>query len=329
MTQAGLVAGIDLGGTNTQIGLVDRDGVIVARRSAKTEASQGVAAVLDNITEGIRGAAGDAGVEAGALDGVGFAAPGGCDVERGIVLQTGNMGWPHNFPLADEMSGRLPGPRIVVDNDVNAAAFGEFRFGAGREAADLLAVWVGTGIGGGVVLGGTLHYGSLGTAGEIGHVVALPNAVWGETILEHACSRRSVMIRLAKLLKTGAESVLHEIIERDHPGVGPDAMDARCVGEAYGAGDPLTRRVVDESADLLGTVIAGVVNVLAVELVVLGGGLTEVCGDDYVRAVGRSAEEKLFPRSNAERFRVAKTELEANAGVLGAAAIAWDRLGVN
>ncbi|MEM1165146.1 MAG: ROK family protein [Planctomycetota bacterium] len=323
-----LVCGIDLGGTHTQVGVVDTDGNIVGREGAKTQASLGVDAVLDNIAEAVRAAANQAGITADQLASIGFAAPGGCDPVRGIVYETGNLGWPHNFPLGDEMAKRLPGPPIVVDNDVNAAAFGEFRYGAAKDDPDLLAVWVGTGIGGGLVIDGRLHHGSLGTAGEIGQTLLLPSSPTGERLTEHACSRLAVVSRIALLIRRGRPSMVADLLrEQEGDDADPRRIDAAMVARAYHAGDELAVTVINESADLLGTAIANTLTVLAIGAVVLGGGLSEQCGHPYVERIAAATRAHFFPSAVGERIRFALTELRENAGLLGAAAIARDRAG--
>jgi glucokinase len=152
MADGKLVVGIDLGGTNMQIGVVDPSYKICARSKRKTKAAEGCEAVVQRIVEGVEEACQNAGIRAADLGGLGIGAPGAVDPKRGVVLEAVNLRWS-DVPLCDILSKRLGIP-VMLDNDVNVAVYGENRLGAGENARDLLGVWIGTGIGGGLILNG-------------------------------------------------------------------------------------------------------------------------------------------------------------------------------
>lgn len=313
-----LIAGIDLGGTNMQFGIVGPDGAILARAKRKTKAEESREAILARICSGIEQACEALRVTPDKLSAIGIGAPGAVDPERGVVLEAVNLRWD-NVPLAELLSKRLKAP-VYVDNDVNAAVYGEWRAGAGRAHDNLLGVWVGTGIGGGLILNGALYYGHYLTAGEIGHVILLPNNPPGSRSLEHNCSRTAVVDRIVRLMRSNRKSMIAALVEGDFA-----AIRSRTVARAYEAGDELTLEVVDHAADLLGSAIAGFVTVLSLPCVVLGGGLVEAMGKQFVDRVQRSVRKYAFP----ERCRqvvVVASRLEDDAGVLGAALIAQERL---
>ncbi|MBN8646034.1 MAG: ROK family protein [Planctomycetes bacterium] len=319
---ARLVVGIDLGGTNMQIGVVDAANKITGRTKKKTKADEGQNAVIDRLVSGIEEACEEAHVKVSDLDAVGIGAPGGIDHKRGIVMEAPNLRW-NDVPLAKILSDRLKGRPVVVDNDVNVAVYGENKLGAGNGAEDVLGVWVGTGVGGGLVLNGRLYQGGFGTAGEIGHTVLFPGAALGNRKLEENCSRKFIALRLARLIRANNPSMLTEIAGGDDK---IESVGAGALGEAYRKGDELVRTVVDESADLMGIAIAHSVTVLALPLVILGGGLTEALGDPYVKRVQASARANAFPR-RCKDVKVVATKLEDDAGLLGAALLAREAVG--
>lgn len=316
--KAPLVAGIDLGGTNMQIGIVDATNKVVGRTKKKTRPENGTESVIDKIAEGVREACKESAIEVTDLTAVGIGAPGAIDMEHGVVMEAPNLRW-NDVPLAFMLGERLRKKPVVVDNDVNVAVYGENKLGVGKNASDVLGVWVGTGIGGGLVLNGKLYYGGFGTAGEIGQIVLYPNAPMGYEILEQCCSRKFVVERLIRLINANHPSILPEL-------AGPELADigAGTLGKAYDRGDELVRAVVDESADLLGIAISGFVSVLSLPMVILGGGMTEGIGKPYVDRVAKSIRAHVFP-DRCREVEVLATKLADDAGLLGAALLAREK----
>ena len=318
-----LIAGVDLGGTHFQVGIVDPDNRIVARRAGKTNASKGADAVLDAMADAINDAANEAG---GPPAAVGIAAPGACDVKQGIVLQTGNLGWV-DFPLAQHMQQRLGASvAIAIDNDVNAAVFGECQLGAAKGTGSALGVWVGTGIGAGIVVNDDVFYGPLWTAGEFGQQILTPHALTGEQRVEYACSRNAVTKRLIKLLEMQLPSAVPEILREMESTDDLRRINAAVLAQAYTRGDELTRTVIHESADLLGIAIANACTLLAIPTILLGGGLSEALANPYRDRIAATANKHVFPASHADQLDFRLTNLRENAGLLGAAMLARRRI---
>lgn len=311
------VIGIDLGGTNMQIGVVNPANQIIGRTKKKTKADEGQDAVIGRIVNGIEEACQEAKVKVDDLAAIGIGAPGGIDHKKGVVMEAPNLRW-NDVPLAKILSAKLKNRPVVVDNDVNVAVYGENKLGAGNNASDVLGVWVGTGVGGGLVLNGKLYQGGFGTAGEIGHTVLFPGAAMGNRKLEENCSRKFIVLRLARLIRANNPSMLTDIAGGDDK---IETVGAGAVAEAYKKGDALVKTVVDESADLMGIAIAHSVTVLALPLVILGGGLTEALGDAYVKRVQASVRAAAFPE-RCKSVKVVATRLEDDAGLLGAALLA-------
>ncbi len=323
-TRRGLVAGVDLGGTSMTAAVVDEKGRILGRCKRKTRAQEGRETVITRLIEGIDRACAEAGVARHQLAAIGVGAPSAIDFEKGVVLNAGNLGWK-NVGLRDLLAKRCDLP-VAVDNDVNVAAWGEHELGAGRGRGDMLAVWVGTGIGGGLVLGGRLWRGPLFTAGEVGQTILFPNSSPGRQTVEEHCSRTAMVRAMETLLGFYPNSMLREFTEsndRDAREPFDRAVSSSVIRECYAKGDALVRRVVDAAADLLGLAIANWITVLSVPTVILGGGVTEALGRSYVARVRDRFEECVFP-SSLRRVEVIASTLEDDAGVLGAAMLARD-----
>jgi len=312
---SGLVVGLDLGGTNMQVGVVDERGGVVVHLKRKTRAERGPDAVFDRVIETVERACAEVGVAPSDLAGVGLAVAAAVDAERGVALDAPNIGW-RDFPLARCAGERLGCP-VTVENDVNAAVLGEHAVGAIRGEPEALGVWIGTGIGGAIILNGRLHRGGLGTAGEIGHVTLLPSAPTGLKHFEQTCSRSAIADRLTRLART------RETLLRDDLESGPIRSGA--IGRAYAAGDPLTREIVDEAAGLIGVALGSAVTLLGMPVVLLGGGLVEALGEPFVGRVAEAGRATVFPESVGP-VRFTMTALREKAGVLGAAARAREAL---
>jgi len=312
------VAGIDLGGTNIQVGIVAHDvervgasAGILGRAKKKTKAELGVAGVIERIAQATETACEQAGIRVADLGVVGIGAPGVIDHPTDTVVEAVNLRWS-NVPLGRMLSDRLE-VAVCVDNDVNVAVLGECRLGSGLGARNLLGVWVGTGIGGALVFDGKLHYGAYGSAGEIGHMLAMPFNQPGGRSLEHNCSRSAIADRLARLVRANRDSILPELV-----GGRLDKIRSSAIAQAYQQNDELTRDVIDRSAELLGIFIGGIITLLSIERVVLGGGLVEALGDPYVNGVTTAARKVIFP-DRAKAASIVGSKLSDDAGVLGAA----------
>jgi len=318
-----VVVGVDLGGTNMQIGVVDAEGRIIGRCKRKTKAHEGRETVIKRLVEGVWRAMDDAKMPCEKLFGVGVGAPSAVDFDRGFVIKAGNLGW-EDLPLRDILAKELAKDagnrgsalRVALDNDVNVAAWGEVQLGAARGRGNVLAVWVGTGVGAGLVLDGRLWRGPRHTAGEIGHVILFPGGQPGFMTVEDVCSRTGIVNALKRLLPMYPDSALHKLIAEKADETG--SIGSSTIARAYERDDELTRRVVDKSAEFLGISIANIVTMLSIDCVVLGGGVTEALGGAYVARVAKSFERAVFP-SVLRKTDIVASSLNDDAGVFGAA----------
>lgn len=301
--------GIDLGGTKIY-GVVLDDGEVVSETKHKTPLHGGPLGVVDAIVEAVDALGGTKTVA-----GVGVGAPGVVDPGSGVVQRAPNLpGWMDPFPLGPTLSDALDGTPVALDNDVNAGTMAEHRLGAGIGAPDLLGMFVGTGVGGALVLDGKLRRGPTGAAGELGHVIVHPDGrpcgCGGRGHLEAYAGRAAMERRARELEAGGADTALVELAKakRMTSGVFAKALDAR---------DPVAIELVDEAVTALGTAVASAVTLLDVHVVVVGGGLADRLGPAFVGRIEQAARSRLFlPNSP---LRVLPAALGDRGGAIGAA----------
>jgi glucokinase len=314
--------GVDLGGTNMQIGLVSHELKLLSAARRKTKPEEKLDGVVSRIVSGIEEACEAAKVPVSAIGGVGIGAPGAVDPAKGVVIEAVNLRWD-NVPLADILTRKLKA-KTFLDNDVNVAVYGENRLGAGKRAENLLGVWLGTGIGGGLIIGGKLYYGGFMTAGEIGHTILFPHNARGQRSLEHNCSRTAIVERIVRLIRSNQKSKITQEVGDEF-----DRIKSKMLSRYYRGGereDRLIVEVIDHAAEDLAVSIANTVTLLSLPRVVLGGGLTEALGAQFVQRVEVAVRELVFP-DVCRKVDVVASQLEDNAGVFGAAIIAMERAG--
>lgn len=317
-----LVIGVDLGGTNVAAAAV-REGRVLAFAKTKTHASAGVGAVLERIEEVVREAVEQTTGDLAEFDALCIGAPGAIDPEAGVVRDAPNLGWT-DIPLGDELRSRLGLP-VLVDNDVTIAVLGEHAHGAGQGARHLIGVWVGTGIGGGMILDGKTHRGWRGAAGEIGHIVMDPEG------RRCGCGRRGCIEAYAS--KTGIEEMLREMREEGRESVALALMEEResdrltsgVIAAALEQGDGPMKEVIDTAQFYLGLLTADLVNTLDPEVIVFGGGLVERLGAWFVDPIARTARTHVLLQRHADRIRIVPSALGDDAGPVGAAVMARRR----
>ena len=321
------LVGIDLGGTSIYAAVVDaREGRILGTAKATTKAKKGALAVTDRVAKAATRAIERSGLEHDAIAGLGIGVPGPVDPVAGVVVRCPNMGpsWD-GYALARRLERRLRMP-VTLDNDVNVGAVGEHTFGAGRGTRDMLAIFVGTGIGGGLVLDGKLYTGLRYSAGEVGHmVIAADGPMCGCGASGHAealASRTAIERDIRAALDEGRPSVVPRLLREAKR----DMITARIIDEALAAGDEVVIAAVHKAQRYLGLLIASCVNLLDPEMIVVGGGLLERMGDEYLKPVRPVAQEHYINKVHAERVTIGRAQLGDQAGAVGAAVLAKQRL---
>ena len=313
-----LFIGVDLGGTNIQAGIVDLRGKVHAKAKKKTKADNGGDKVIDRICETCCDALEEAGLSIKDIDGLGIGAPGATDSQKGVVIEAVNLRW-NNFPLAKTLKGKLNLP-VIVDNDVNVGAWGEYQAGAGRKQDNMMAVFIGTGIGGGLILNGDLYEGTFGTAGEIGHIILRSDAPLGRRTLENLASRTAIVNLITNLVKANHPSIITKLCDGNINNI-RSKMIKQAVEENY----ELVCRVVQDACHYIGVAIAGMVTMLSLPCVVLGGGLTEAMGPKIIEWTRKSFDDTVFPKK-LKNCKIVEAQLGDNAGLVGAALLAANRL---
>jgi len=314
--------GFDLGGTKMMATVFDRDFNIVAYRRKKTKDSQGAKGLLDRIGETIEEALQAAHLSPRRLGAIGFGCPGWLDLDRGVILLAPNLGL-RNVSLKKELIREFRCP-VVLANDVDAGTYGEYRFGAGRGARSLLGVFPGTGIGGGLVYEGKLYRGSTGSCMEIGHIHMQPKGhlcgCGRRGCLETVASRLAIASQAAEAAYRGEAPHLLELAGTDIAAIRSGAL-----ASSIKAGDRVIEQIVRHAAKDLGIAIGSVINLLAPDTIVLGGGLVEAMPSLYVQEV-RASIKKQAMRPYTKSLKVVVAKLGDDAVAMGAAALAADEI---
>ncbi len=314
--------GFDLGGTKMMATIFDQDFNVVAYRRKKTKDGKGSKGVLGRIVETIEEALQAAHLDHKRLGGIGIGVPGWLDLDRGVVVLAPNLGW-RNVPLIKELTKDFGCP-IVIANDVDAGTYGEYRFGAGQGARCVLGIFPGTGIGGGMVYEGKLFRGRIGSCLEIGHIHMQPKGrlcgCGHRGCLETVASRLAIAAEASAAAYRGEAPHLLELAGTDVAAIRSGALAA-----AIKAGDHVIEEIVTHSAKDLGIAIGSVVNLLAPDIVVLGGGLVEAMPGLYVQQV-RASIKKQALRPYTKSLKVVTAKLGDDAVVMGAAALAAEQV---
>jgi len=289
---SGITVGVDVGGTKIQAVALPDEGVAGSARVPTP--LEGVEALVAAIAEGARTALAAAG--SGGLAAVGIGMPGTIDTAAGTVANSPNMpGFERATPvaLARMVSEALGGVPVKMGNDVDVAVLGEHRLGAGRPYRDLLGVWVGTGVGGGLILGGQPHRGG-GAAGELGHMLVKPEgrlcSCGRRGHLEAYAGRGQMEARARQLESKGRRTILFRLAEKR----GKPRVSSSVWLEAIERGDRLAIRLVDDAVWALGVALASVQNLLDLEAIVIGGGLGDRLGVPFLERVAEAMRPQLF-----------------------------------
>ncbi|HEY2966446.1 MAG TPA: ROK family protein [Actinomycetota bacterium] len=289
-----MTVGVDVGGTKIQSAAVRTKKVVGGHRAGTP--LTGAKDVATAIGDAVAKALADAGAQLGDLMAVGIGAPGTIDTEAGTVSSSPNLpGFQEAQPVAlgAMVSEALGGVPVRLDNDVRVAILGEWKRGAGRGYRNLLGVWVGTGVGGGLVLDGKLYQGQ-GAAGEIGHMIVKPGgrvcSDGRRGHLEAYAGRGQMEVQARRLVKEGHKTDLFEIMAKR----GRTRLSSGVWAVALEKKDKMARELVDDAVEALGVGLASVQNVLALEAIVIGGGLADRLGPPFVDRIRDKMPPLLF-----------------------------------
>ncbi len=302
--------GVDLGGTKILAGLYDGQLELQKRVKLATLAEQGPDLVMGRVRQAIEQVIAEAGVDVSAIGGLGLGVPGQVLPTAFRVRFAPNLDW-RDLDLRPHL--QLPFP-VWLENDVRLGTYGELARGAAQGAQHVLGIFVGTGIGGALILDGKLYHGFRGHAGEIGHMVIH----WrkGHT-LEEVAGRRSLTRRIPHLLEDAPK---HSRKNWKH--LDPTSLKSSHLAELYHKDDPIMAQLIDEAARAVGSTLGSMLNLLSPEVIVLGGGLATALGNSFRERVWEFAVKFSLPGAS-EGVRLVPAALGDDAGIVGAAAYAW------
>lgn len=311
----GYYMGIDLGGTNIKAGVVDDAFRIIGRAKAKTGIPRPAEEVMDAMAECAKAAAADAGVPWEQIRQVGIGVPGTANEETGVVEYANNLLF-ENVPMREYLQKR-PHKEIDITNDANAAALGEVLAGAARGASNAVAVTLGTGVGGGIIIDGRLftgfHYGGA-ELGHMGIVLGGRKCTCGRRGCLEAYASATGLIRSTKeAMEAFPDSLMWELARENGGNV-----SGRTAFLAAGRGDAAARAVVNDYIQHLGYGLASIINILAPEILVIGGGVSNE-GENLLRPLVECVRPQLYIRTPEKQTRIALATLGNDAGLIGAA----------
>jgi glucokinase len=316
-----IALGVDLGGTNARAAAVDVDtGEIVAAHKEPLR-DRSPAAVVEVVRQAIAAAARAAGIDPRGCGMVGVGVAGQCLGATGVVLNAPNLGW--RDVAFGELLGNAVGAPVRIANDLSVAAWGERRFGAAKGIDDVVLVFVGTGVGSGLIFGGRLYDGAQGVAGEFGHVKVRParpataprRCGCGQTgCLEAYTSGVNVAARVREEIAAGAQTSILSLAGGD-----PTRVNAPLIDAAYRAGDPYAIALWEEVAELLGTAIGSLVTLLNPARLILGGGV--LLGSEALDRLVLESFHTAVSVSATKGLTVEHAWLGDDAGVVGAAVL--------
>ena len=309
----GLLA-IDIGGTKLAAGVVTMEGSVVSRARRPTPPGGDASAIYAALMESVSAAIADAG-DAYQLQGIGVGSGGPMRAREGLVSPLNMPGW-RDFPLVARLRDDL-GLTAVLDNDAKAFALGEYLYGAGKGHPDMMGVVVSTGVGGGIISGGALLHGRTLNGGHVGHIVAEPDgprcACGGRGCVEAIASGPSIVRLVRAELERGRESALREMP--------PETITAQDVARAALAGDELSFQGFERAGKALGIGFAGAAALLDIDLIVVGGGVSNT-GELLMAPLRRTLEEHAALDYIRGQVRVVPSANAQDAGLIGAAALA-------
>lgn len=315
------VIGIDLGGTKVLAGVVGPDNMILGRAKRPTPSKEGAEAILAAILEAVYEAIDLAEIELDDVAGVGVGTPGPLDADKGIILFSANMN-VRDFAIGPDLAAAIGKP-VLVRNDVRVGGYGEFKLGAGRGYRNMIAAFVGTGIGGCVILNGEIVNGATGNAGELGHIIVKANgAKCGcgmRGCMEAYASRSAITRRIGKAVKKGSTTSLAETIARKSGRIKSGEL-----AKAFTENDLVAMKEVHRAARFLGLGLGGLLNVLGPEIAIIGGGVVEALGPSYMNLVETAIRAHTLVDKN-HVIKIVPAMLGDNAGLLGAALMAREQ----
>ena len=312
------VIGVDFGGTKILAGVFDAKFECIGRARVSTKADRGTDEVIGRIARCVREAVDECDLDLKQIKTIGIGAPGAVDSESGKVIFAPNLGW-NDVPLKKELEKLLERP-VLLENDCNVCTLGVYEVELKAKPRDVVGIFLGTGIGGGLILEGKLYSGFNRTAGEIGHMVlevSGPKCGCGNKgCFEALASRTAIFRKIKEAVKEGQKTLLTEML-------GPELEDLRSgdLRKAIKRGDKFVEHIVEEAAEYTGIAVSNLINILNPEVVVIGGGLMEQLEDEMLAIIVETAMDYAMPGTT-KGIEIIATRLGDDAGITGGAVLA-------
>lgn len=313
------VIGLDIGGTNMRGALIDGDEEQVDELKIPSEANLGIETLIDNLVDFVGKIRGDK-----SIYGVGLGIPGIIDSRKGVITAAPNIKGVRNYPIRDVLAEKLGGDiKLVIENDANMVGLGEWRKGAGKDVDSMIMMTIGTGLGGGLILGDELWSGAHGMGGEIGHMTINPEGPECKCgnfgCLEVYASANAIRRMVGEALSDGSISAaLRDSVKGATAGEIPEIVMDAALG-----GDEVALNIWHKVGKALGIAIASLQNLLDVEMVVVGGGIANAW-DLFIRAAEDEAAFRGFD-APMKKLRIQRSTLGDDAGILGAGYLALQK----
>ncbi len=306
--------GIDLGGTNIVAGVVDEDYNIVAKASTKTNCPRPEKEIADDMSKMAALAVKNAGLEMSDIEWIGVGTPGIANSKTGIIEYSNNLGF-RNTPMVRYISENTKKP-VFIENDANAAAYGEYVAGAARGSKNAVCITLGTGVGGGIIIDGKIYAGSNFGGAEIGHTVVEVDGAQcscGRKGCFEAYSSATGLIRMTKeAMAEHPESIMNKMSEEK------GKVTARTSFDAMRAGDKTAKEVVDKYIKYLAAGITNTINIFQPDVLCIGGGVCNE-GDPLLLPVKALVKDEVYTRNSEKNTEIVIAKLGNDAGIIGAA----------
>ena len=309
--------GIDLGGTNIVAGVVDKKYKIVAKASCKTAVPRPESEICDSMAEVAKKAVEKAKLTMDDIESVGIGVPGAVNPKTGVIEYSANLFF-HNWEVVEMMEERL-GKKVHIENDANAAALGEYLAGSAKGARNAVAITLGTGVGGGIIIDGKIYSGSNFAGAELGHMVIVKDGK------ECACGRRGCWETYASatgLINLTKQKILSEKLEFSYMLKLCDGdinkVNGRTAFDAMRDGDPTAKSVVEEYISYLSCGLVNIINIFQPDVLCIGGGISNE-GENLLGPVRSYVERERYTKHNDKQTVICKCTLGNDAGIIGAA----------
>ncbi len=312
--------GVDLGGTNIAVGVIDREYKIIGTGKAKTNIPRPAEEIFDDIVKCIYVACENAGVDISEIESVGIGTPGSCDKENGVILYANNLYFDH-VPAVKLINDKIPGVKVYIENDANCAALGEALAGSGRGKKSFIAITLGTGVGGGVILDGKVLAGCNDAGGELGHITIKFD---GEQCncgrvgcFERYASATALVNQTKAAMENNKDSKMWELCAGDINNAG-----GRTAFDAMRAGDKAGKEVVDNYIRYIAIGTTDIVNIFQPEMICFGGGICNE-GETLLAPLREYVAKWRYSKMQEKQTEICRATLGNDAGIIGAALVTY------